>query len=131
MEIQTHKSVELNARLVLDCVYGRYQPPRDVSISEWAIENRILPKGRTSRLGPFRPEKRQIETMDVILQPDVYEVVIQKSTRVQEAKTPQTPFLANFRVAASLLPTAQELARPVNTRAFPGTNPTDEPITSG
>jgi hypothetical protein len=49
MEIQTHQSAELNASVVLERVYGAYQPPRDVSISEWAIENRILPKGTTSR----------------------------------------------------------------------------------
>jgi len=82
MEIQTHQSAELNASVVLQRVYGAYQPPRDVSISEWAIENRILPKGTTSRPGPFRPEKFQIEMMDVILQPNVHEVVIQKSTQV-------------------------------------------------
>jgi len=82
MEIQTHQSAELNASVVLRRVYGAYQPPRDVSISEWAIENRILPKGTTSRPGPFRPEKFQIEMMDVILQPNVHEVVIQKSTQV-------------------------------------------------
>ena len=37
--------------------------------------------------------------MDVILQPDVQEVVIQKSTQIQEAKTSQNPVLDSFRVA--------------------------------
>lgn len=92
MEIQTHQSAELNASVVLRRVYGAYQPPRDVSISEWAIENRILPKGTTSRPGPFRPEKFQIEMMDVILRPDVHEVVIQKSTRSRKQRLPRTSF---------------------------------------
>jgi hypothetical protein len=61
MEIQTHQSMELNASVVLDRVCGSYQPPRDVSISVWPIENLILPKGSTSRPGLFRPEKVQIE----------------------------------------------------------------------
>jgi phage terminase large subunit GpA-like protein len=91
MEIQTHQSVELNASVVLERVYGAYQPPRDVSISEWAIENRILANGNTSRPVPFRPEQFQIEMMDVILQPYIQEVIIQKLTQIQEAKTSQNP----------------------------------------
>ncbi len=82
MEIQTHQSAELNAGVVLERVYGACQPPRAVIISEWAIENRILPKGTTLRPGPFRPEEFQIAMMDVILSPNVREVVIQKSTQV-------------------------------------------------
>jgi len=46
------------------------------------MRNRILPKGTTSRPGPFKPEKFQIEMMDVILNPLVHEVVIQKSTQI-------------------------------------------------
>ena len=78
MEIQTHQSAELNASVVLERVWGAYQLPRDVRISEWAIEKRILPKGTTLRPGPCSPEKCQIEIMGVILQPGLSEVVIQK-----------------------------------------------------
>ena len=39
-----------HSQLMAQRLNGAYQPPRKVSISEWAIENRILPKG-TSR-GP-------------------------------------------------------------------------------
>lgn len=46
------------------------------------MRNRVLPKGTTSRPGPFKPEKFQIEMMDVILDPLVHEVVIMKSTQV-------------------------------------------------
>ena len=82
MEIQTHQSAEVNATAVLERIYRQFEPPIDISISEWAIANRILPKGTTSRPGQFRPEKFQIEMMDVVLNPDVHEVVIQKSTQI-------------------------------------------------
>jgi len=66
--------------LVRSCVL--YDPPPDISVSQWAMNNRVLPKGTTSRPGPFKPEKFQIEMMDVILDPLIHEVVIQKSTQV-------------------------------------------------
>jgi phage terminase large subunit GpA-like protein len=53
-----------------------------LTVWEWAIRNRILPKGTTSRPGPFKPEKFQIEMMNIILDPLVHEVVIMKSTQV-------------------------------------------------
>jgi hypothetical protein len=37
--------------------------------------------------------------MDVILQPDVQEVIIQKSTQIQKAKTSQNLVLDSFHVA--------------------------------
>jgi phage terminase large subunit GpA-like protein len=59
-----------------------FAPPEDVSVSEWAEKNRIMPKGSTDRPGPFRAEKFQLEMMDAILDPLVHEVVVQKSTQV-------------------------------------------------
>src|SRR5580704_10391757 len=59
-----------------------FRPPTDITISEWAMRNRVLPKGTTSRPGPFRPEVFQIEMMDAILYPNVHEVVIMKPTQV-------------------------------------------------
>lgn len=59
-----------------------FDPPPDILVSQWAINNRVLPKGTTSRPGPFKPELFQIEMMDVILDPLVHEVVIMKSTQV-------------------------------------------------
>jgi phage terminase large subunit GpA-like protein len=82
MEIQTHPSAQSNLAAVRSRVYALYDPPPDITISEWAVRNRVLPKGTTSRPGPFKPEKFQIEMMDVILDPLVHEVVIQKSTQV-------------------------------------------------
>lgn len=62
--------------------YALYDPPPDITVSEWAARNRVLPKGTTSRPGPFKAEKFQIEMMDVILNPLVHEVVIMKPTQV-------------------------------------------------
>jgi phage terminase large subunit GpA-like protein len=59
-----------------------FAPPELISVSEWAHRNRIMEKGTTSRPGRFRPEKFQIEMMDVILDPHVHEVVVKKSTQV-------------------------------------------------
>jgi phage terminase large subunit GpA-like protein len=81
-ETQSHPSALANLAGVLSRVYAHFDPPPDITVSEWAVRNRVLPKGTTSRPGPFKPEKFQIEMMDVILDPLVHEVVIQKSTQV-------------------------------------------------
>lgn len=59
-----------------------FRPPEDITISQWAEKNRIMPKGTTARPGPFRAERFQVEMMDVILDPYVHEVVVKKSTQV-------------------------------------------------
>lgn len=82
MEAQTHQSAKANCVVILSRAYGHYDPPPDISVSEWATRNRILPKGTTSRPGPFKPEKFQIEIMDCIIDPNIHEVVIQKCTQV-------------------------------------------------
>lgn len=82
METQTHPSALANLAGILVRAYAHYDPPPDITVSEWAMRNRVLPKGTTSRPGPFKPEKFQIEMMDVILDPLVHDVVIQKSTQV-------------------------------------------------
>ncbi len=82
LESQTHESAKVNFQAMLVRVREHFNPPPDITISEWAMRNRTLPKGTTSRPGPFRPEVFQIAMMDVILDPLVHEVVIQKSTQV-------------------------------------------------
>jgi phage terminase large subunit GpA-like protein len=79
-EAITHRGSNLQ-RLLRE-TFEYFRPPPDLTISEWAILNRSLPKGTTSRPGPFRPEVFQIEMMDVILNPNVHEVVIMKSTQI-------------------------------------------------
>jgi len=81
-EATTHESAAVNFEVMLGRAWRQYEPPPDVTVSEWAINNRVLPKGTTSRPGPFKPEKFQIEMMDVVLDPLVHEVVIMKSTQV-------------------------------------------------
>jgi phage terminase large subunit GpA-like protein len=80
--MQTHKS----ALVVLDDITTRtweqFTPPLNVRVSEWSRRFRVLPKGTTSRPGPFRPEKFQVEMMDAITDPAVHEVVCMKSTQV-------------------------------------------------
>lgn len=63
-------------------VYRLFAPPPDITVSEWAIRNRVLPKGTSSRPGPFRPERFQVDMMNVVLNPLVHEVVIMKSTQI-------------------------------------------------
>jgi phage terminase large subunit GpA-like protein len=82
LESQTHQSAKVNFRSMLVRAREHFNPPPDITISEWAMRNRTLPKGTTSRPGPFRPEVFQIEMMNTILNPLVHEVVIQKSTQV-------------------------------------------------
>jgi phage terminase large subunit GpA-like protein len=81
-EATTHESAAVNFEAMLTRAWRHYKPPPEVTVSEWAINNRVLPKGTTSRPGPFKPEKFQIEMMDVVLDPLVHEVVIMKSTQV-------------------------------------------------
>ena len=82
LESLTHESAKVNFHTMLVRVREHFNPPPDITISEWAMRNRSLPKGTTSRPGPFRPEVFQVAMMDVILNPLVHEVVIQKSTQV-------------------------------------------------
>jgi phage terminase large subunit GpA-like protein len=80
--LATHPTAAEHFREALSRVYGAYAPPPDILVSEWAQRNRILPKGTTARPGPFRPEKFQIEMMDVICDPNVHEIVVKKPTQV-------------------------------------------------
>ena len=81
-QVSTHESATANFQTMLRRVWKHYEPPPDLSVSQWAILNRVLPKGTTSRPGPFKPEAFQIELMNVVLDPNVHEVVIMKSTQI-------------------------------------------------
>jgi phage terminase large subunit GpA-like protein len=61
---------------------SHYEPPPDLTVSQWATANRVLPKGTSSRPGPFRPEKFQIDMMDALCDPNVHEIVCMKSTQI-------------------------------------------------
>lgn len=81
-ELATHESAAANFRAAIARVWKHYDPPPDLSVSEWAIRNRVMPKGTTPRPGPFRPEKFQVEMMDAVLDPHVHEIVVMKPTQV-------------------------------------------------
>jgi phage terminase large subunit GpA-like protein len=80
--LATHSSAVDRFRVMIRRVYSTYAPPPDILVSEWARRNRVLPKGTTARPGPFRPEKFQVEMMDVICDPNVHEIVVKKSTQM-------------------------------------------------
>jgi phage terminase large subunit GpA-like protein len=82
MEVTTHPTGLDNLENAFRESFQYFRPPKDVTVSEWAIENRIMPKGTTSRPGPFRPEVFQIEMMNAILDPLVHEIVVQKCTQM-------------------------------------------------
>jgi phage terminase large subunit GpA-like protein len=82
VQIQTGPAAKLNFEAMLARAYALFAPPPDITVSQWATRNRVLPKGTTSRPGPFKPEKFQIELMDAILDPTVRRVVVMKSTQV-------------------------------------------------
>lgn len=81
-ELATHESAAVNLRAAMARVWKHFEPPPDITISEWAQRNRMMPKGTTPRPGPFKPEKFQIEMMDCVLDPNVHEVAVMKCTQV-------------------------------------------------
>ena len=82
MEVTTHQSAFDSLQKEIREAFQYFRPPKDQTVSEWAMQNRILPKGTTSRPGPFRPEVYQIEMMNVVLDPLVHEIVVMKPTQV-------------------------------------------------
>lgn len=61
-------------------------PPPTYTVSEWADRHRILPKGSSSRPGPWRTESFQREMMDACLEPGVREVVYLTSTQLVKSE---------------------------------------------
>ncbi|MGH9685277.1 MAG: phage terminase large subunit family protein [Candidatus Acidiferrales bacterium] len=81
-EIVTHESAAENFRAMTARVYALFAPPEDITVSQWAEKNRVMPKGTSSRPGPFRAEIFQVELMNVVLDPRVRKVVFLKSTQI-------------------------------------------------
>jgi phage terminase large subunit GpA-like protein len=82
MEVTTHLAAFGNLQKAIREAFQYFRPPKDQTVAEWAMQNRILPKGTTSRPGHFRPEVFQIEMMNVILDPLVHEIIVMKSTQI-------------------------------------------------
>lgn len=61
-------------------------PPPKLKISEWASQNRYLPKGASARPGLWRTESYQREIMDAVLVSGVRELVVMSSTQVGKSE---------------------------------------------
>lgn len=82
MAVTTHSSARDHLNKKVREAFALYLPPKETTVSQWAIENRFLPKGTTSSPGQFHPQVFQIEMMDAILDPEVHELVVMKPTQM-------------------------------------------------
>ncbi len=80
--LSTHPTAAIELQHARARAWSHFAPPPDISISEWAKRYRILAEGTSPRPGLFRPEKFQIEIMDVFRDRNVHQVVVQKSTQL-------------------------------------------------
>jgi phage terminase large subunit GpA-like protein len=80
--VNTHPTAAVEFSAVVARVYSHFAPPPDMKISEWAIKYRTLPEGTSPRPGQFRPEKFQVEIMDVCRDRNVHVIVVKKSTQL-------------------------------------------------
>ena len=80
--MNTHPTAEAALGIALDRVYSHFAPPPNLSISDWARQYRVLPEGTSPRPGLLRPEKFQLEIMDIFRDRRVHTVTVQKSTQL-------------------------------------------------
>jgi phage terminase large subunit GpA-like protein len=59
-----------------------WEPPKNITVTGWAEANRIMPKGTTSRPGPWVTESFQREMIDAITNGWCKKVVCKKSTQI-------------------------------------------------
>jgi hypothetical protein len=52
--VASHASASTNFQEMLTGAAKHFEPPPDVTVSEWVIRYRTLPKSTGSRPGPFR-----------------------------------------------------------------------------
>lgn len=81
-EFVTWPQARIQLALELERVRAGWEPPPDLTVSQWAEKNRFLPKGASSRPGPWRTESYQREIQDAFNDPAVHEIVFMKSTQV-------------------------------------------------
>lgn len=82
MQYQTPPKAIANLEKIWARVRSLWEPPPDITVSEWAERNRVMPKGTTSRPGPWRTESFQREIQDTFNDPNVREIVVMKSTQI-------------------------------------------------
>lgn len=73
---------------LLKYTYEMFRPPRSISVSEWADENRVLVSESSSITGRWRTDKApyQKEIMDAFTQTGVHEIVIMSSSQVGKSE---------------------------------------------
>lgn len=81
MAFHTHALGHDELTVIRTRVMGLWAPPSEATISEWAADNRILPAA-SGRPGYWRDDPIQREIQQAMYDPDVREVVFQKSTRL-------------------------------------------------
>ncbi len=59
-----------------------WEPPSDLTVSQWAQANRFMPKGATSRPGDWRADAFQVGIMDEFNNPETREIVVMKCTQI-------------------------------------------------
>lgn len=59
-----------------------WEPPPDMTVSQWADRFRYMPKGTTPRPGQWVTESYQHEMMDVFDDPDVHRIIVVKCTQI-------------------------------------------------
>lgn len=68
--------------MALGRISRAWAPPPNLTITEWAEKNVVLPKGQSARPGPWITESYQREILDCIIDPLVERVVFRKPTQV-------------------------------------------------
>lgn len=63
-------------------IRGLWDPPRDVTVSQWAERYRLLGKENSGVWGQWRSRRFQVDIMDAFNDPEVREVVVMKSTQL-------------------------------------------------
>lgn len=73
---------------IIEKALGSVAPPPNMTVSQWADKYRMIPQEGGSEPGPWNTDRApfQREPMDVITDPDVYEVVIAGSVQLLKSE---------------------------------------------
>lgn len=79
---------QMDTRELLKSTYALFRPPRDLTVSQWADENRVLVSEGSSEPGPWRTDRApyQRAIMDAFTEPGIFEIVIKASAQVGKSE---------------------------------------------
>ena len=68
--------------------FANYRPPADLTVSEWAAENRVLSRESSAEAGPWRNERTPylVEIMDAFSDPKCEEITVVASSQVGKSE---------------------------------------------